>query len=86
MIRLCSGLSVRMHTDGGDKYSPTVSGVIARSCASAACRTCSLVSSNELRITVPPKQRKATITLSVVILRISRNTAALPAAVYCSGL
>src|SRR6516165_3989962 len=50
----------------------------ARAPASAACRASSLVSSNELRSTVPPAPRNAASTLSVVILRISRNNAALP--------
>jgi hypothetical protein len=51
---------------------------VARAAASASRKASSLVSSNELRNTVPPAPRSAAITLSVVILRISRNNAALP--------
>src|SRR5215472_14060539 len=57
---------------------PAVFTDTARAPASAACNASSLVSSNELRSTVPPAPRNAASTLSVVILRISKNRAALP--------
>src|SRR6516165_7939479 len=53
--------------------------------ASAARNASSLLSSKEVRITVPPSPCKAARTLSVVILRTSRKRAALPDCRLCAA-
>jgi hypothetical protein len=53
--------------------------------ASAVRRASSLLSSKEVRITVPPSPCKAARTLSVVILRTSRKSAAFPDCRLCAA-
>jgi len=53
--------------------------------ASAVRRASSLLSSKEVRITVPPSPCKAASTLSVVILRTSRKSVALPDCRLCAA-